>query len=69
MYNPKLKKLLERVQSETINFSISQLKDIQNKLGLLEGFSYSELRDLAYLGIYVYKGVTLDKIRGEDPVL
>ena len=69
MYNPKLKKLLERVQSETVNFSISQLKDIQNKLGLLEGFSDSELRDLAYLGIYVYKGVTLDKIRGEDPVL
>ena len=69
MYNPKLRKLLETVQTETVNFSISQLKDIQNKLGLLEGFSDSELRDLAYFGIYVYKGVTLDKIRGDDPEL
>ena len=67
MYNPKLKKLLESVQTETVNFSISQLKEIQNKLGLLEGFTDSELTDLAYLGIYVYKGVTLDKIRGDDP--
>ena len=67
MYNPKLKKLLESVQTETVNFSISQLKKIQKKLGLLEGFTDSELADLAYLGIYVYKGVTLDKIRGDDP--
>ena len=67
MYNPKLKKLLESVQAETVNFSISQLKEMQHKLGLLEGFTDSELSDLAYLGIYVYKGVTLDKIRGDDP--
>ena len=69
MYNPKLRKLLESVQTETVKFSVSQLKEIQNKIGLLEGFSDSELVDLAYLGIYVYKGVTLDKIRGDDPVL
>ena len=69
MYNPKLRKLLETVQAETVKFSVSQLKEIQNKMGLLEGFTDSELADLAYFGIYVYKGVTLDKIRGDDPEL
>lgn len=69
MYNPKLRKLLETVQAETVKFSLSQLKDIQNKIGLLEGFTDLELTDLAYFGIYVYKGVTLDKIRGDDPEL
>ena len=68
MYNPKLRKLLESVQAETVNFSVSQLKEIQNRIGLLEGFTDSELTDLAHLGIYVYKGVTLDKIRGDDLV-
>ncbi len=69
MYNPKLKKLLEAVQAETVNFSVLQLKEMQKNTGLLEGFSNSELVDLAYFGIYVYKGVTLDKIRGDDPTL
>ena len=67
MYNPKLKKLLESVHAETIKFSVSQLKEIQNKTSLLEGFTDSELVDLAYFGIYIYEGVTLDKIRGDDP--
>ena len=67
LHNPKLQKLLNKGKKETVKIAVSRLKKIREGIGAYQGFTDSELVDIAELVIYLYRGMMIEKAMGSDP--
>ena len=67
IHNPKLRKLLNHARQETIKVAIDRLKKIRTDIGAYQGFTDSELAELAELILDIYRGMMIERIMGTEP--
>ena len=69
IHNPKLRKLINQGRDETVKIAISRLKKIREGIGAYQGFSDSELAELAELVLDIYRGMMIERALGKDAKL
>ena len=69
IHNPKLRKLLNQGRGETVKIAVSRLKKIREGIGAYEGFSDSELTEVAELVLDIYRGMMIERVLGKDSKL
>ena len=67
LHNAKLRKLFIRGKDETTKIAVSRLKKMREGIGVYQGFTESELVEVADLVIWLYRGMMIDKAMGKDP--
>ncbi len=67
LHNSKLQKLFMQGKKETIKIAVSRLKKMREGIGVYQGFTDSELVEVAELVIYLYRGMMIEKAMGSDP--
>ena len=66
MYNPKLKKMLDKGREQVEHASIAMLRQMKKDLVILQDYSDSELPELSRGILDLYKGMTLSRIMEDD---
>ncbi len=69
IHNPKLRKLLNQGRDETVKIAVSRLKKIREGIGAYQGFTDSELAELAELVLDIYRGMMIERVLGKDSKL
>ncbi len=69
IHNPKLRKLLNQGRGETVKIAVSRLKKIREGIGAYQGFSDSELTEVAELVLDIYRGMMIERVLGKDSKL
>ena len=67
LHNTKLRKLFIQGKEETIKIAVSRLKKMREGIGAYQGFTESELVEVADLVIWLYRGMMIEKAMGKDP--
>ena len=67
IHNTKLRNLLNHARKETVKIAIARLKKIRTSMGAYQGFTDSELAELAELILDIYRGMMIERIMGSDP--
>ena len=65
--NPKLRKLMLKNEKESLQLGVLWLKQIRDGANLLQGYSDSDLVDLARGFVAVYRGLLVDSIITKNP--
>jgi len=65
--NPKLRKLMLKIEKQNLLLGTEWLKQIRNNSSLLQGYTDLELLDVANGFGAIYKGIILDGMMGKEP--
>jgi len=65
--NPKLKKLMLKMEKENLRSGVEWLKQIRDNSHLLQGYTDAELYDIGNGFGSLYKGIIVDEVMGKDP--
>ncbi|MGI9565567.1 MAG: TetR/AcrR family transcriptional regulator [Nitrosopumilus sp.] len=65
-HNPKLKKMLLKMEKENSTWGIEALKKIRDTSNLLQGYSDLELHDITNGFSALYKGILVDRLMGKS---
>ena len=66
-HNPKLKKMLLKIDKDAEVWGMQTLKQIRDTSNLLKGYSDANLYDIMHGFTALYKGIIVERLMGKNP--